>query len=495
MRAFTKPTRFVPMMGMNGIQKRDLSLSTLMDPIVISSAISTVGISSGLIYFTLNRYKVSQADQYLIRTGLGIHDISVSKQGYQWPFQSYRFIHLHPTNYTFDLSAMSSEKLEFILPGSYTIGPKDDPEAIKKYVKLLLSSSATSQSTQVDELVKGILEGETRLQSASMTIDQIFNDRKSFKEILIKNVQEELDQFGLIIYNANIKELQDSKGSEYFSFIRQKKRSEAENKAKVDIADAKKTGDIGAKEREAATRQQVADYESQTVLRENERKQDIEKSMAELAVVQSIAFQKKELAKIEAVNAAKIREAELQKEVEQKRVHFETEKMRASDMSKAQVQAEIHIKQAEGEATALKMKAEAELFAKRQEAEGILALYNAQSLGMQKLIDSFGGNKEALIQYLMLDKGLYEKLAHANADAIQGLQPKISIWSTGSDSASSDDFSKPIANLLRMLPPLLTTINDQTGIKAPAWLADMSNATNNEDLAKAIVSSNSKSKN
>lgn len=480
MRQITRPTRFMPMMGITGInggnsmiQKRDLSFATLVDPVVASTVAASAATLGGLVYFTLERYRVSQADQYLIRTGLGIHDISVSKQGYQWPFQSYRFINLHPTNYTFDLSAMSSEKLEFILPGSYTIGPKDDPEAIKKYAKLLLSSSSTSHTTQVDELVKGILEGETRLQSASMTIDQIFNDRKAFKDILIKNVQEELDQFGLIIYNANIKELQDSKGSEYFSFIRQKKRSEAENRAKIDIAEAKKTGDIGQKEREATTRQQVADYEAQTILRENERKQDIEKSTAELAVVQSIAFQKKELAKIEAVNAAKIREAELQKEVEQKRIHFETEKMRATDMSKTQVSAEMHIKQAEGEATALRMKAEAQLFAKQKEAEGILALYNAQSSGVQNLIDSFGGNKEALIQYLMLDKGLYEKLAHANADALQGLNPKISIWSTGSDSSSSDDFSKPIANLLRMLPPLLTTINDQTGIKPADWLVNL----------------------
>ncbi|MCJ7445913.1 MAG: SPFH domain-containing protein, partial [Methanotrichaceae archaeon] len=470
----------MPMMGipgansMNGmIQKRDLSLSTLMDPVVASTVAASAATVGGLIYFTLERYRVSQADQYLIRTGLGIHDISVSKQGYQWPFQSYRFINLHPTNYTFDLSAMSSEKLEFILPGSYTIGPKDDPEAIMKYAKLLLSSSSTSHTTHVDELVKGILEGETRLQSASMTIEQIFNDRKAFKDILIKNVQEELDQFGLIIYNANIKEMQDSKGSEYFSFIRQKKRSEAENRAKIDIAEAKKTGDIGQKEREATTRQQLADYEAQTILRENERKQDIEKSTAELAVVQSEMFQKKELAKIEAVNASKIREAELQKEVEQKRIFLETEKMRATDMSKTQVSAEMHIKQAEGEATALKVKAEAELFAKRQEAEGILAIFNAQSSGIEKLIDSFGGNREALIQYLMLDKGLYEKLAHANADAIQGLQPKITLWQTTSDSSGESNVAKQFSDIFKMLPPLLTTINDQTGVKPADWLINL----------------------
>ena len=63
----------------------------------------------------------------------------------------------------------------------------------------------------------GVLEGEVRILSAQLTVEQIFNDRKAFKETIISNVQEELELFGLQIYNANIKELQDSPGSEYFS--------------------------------------------------------------------------------------------------------------------------------------------------------------------------------------------------------------------------------------------------------------------------------------
>lgn len=62
-----------------------------------------------------------------------------------------------------------------------------------------------------------MLEGEVRILSAQLTVEQIFNDRKAFKETIITNVQEELELFGLQIYNANIKELQDSPGSEYFS--------------------------------------------------------------------------------------------------------------------------------------------------------------------------------------------------------------------------------------------------------------------------------------
>lgn len=114
-------------------------------------------------------------------------------------------------------------------------------------------------------------------------------------------------------------------------------------------------------------------------------------------------------------------------------------------------------------------------------------MYKAQSEGLQKLISSFGGDTQSLIQYLMLDKGLYEKLATANASAIKGaslpfsicvdrlgLNPKITVWNTTSGDAGAqggNGYADTVANVLKMLPPVLTTIHDQTGIKPGSWLA------------------------
>ena len=322
-----------------------------------------------------------------------------------------------------------------------------------------------------------------------MTIEQIFNDRKVFKDTLIAGVQEELDQFGLKIYNANIKELQDYKGSEYFSFLRQKRRSEAENNAKIDVAEANKKGDIGKKEREAATRQEVAQFEANAVLKENERNQEIAKSMAELDVVKEVARQKTETARIEADNNIKIREAEMQKEVEFKRIAMETEKMRASDLSKTQVEAEKVTKEAEGNANAIKIKADADfyanqkaadarLYSKQKEADGIAAIYNAQSKGVMDLISSFKEDSAALMQYMMLDRGTFEALAKTNATAIQNLKPSINIWQTTSDP-NTESYTKPIADIMKMIPPLVTTINDQTGIKFAEGLVKLPPSSKN----------------
>ena len=74
--------------------------------------------------------------------------------------------------------------------------------------------------------------------------------------------------------------------------------------------------------------------------------------------------------------------------------------------------------------------AEAQLYAREKEAEGIAAVYQAQYAGFLKLKEAFGTD-EMLMKFLMLEKGLFLELANANANAIQGLNPKINIWNTG----------------------------------------------------------------
>ena len=76
-------------------------------------------------------------------------------------------------------------------------------------------------------------------------MEEIFKERQLFKNKVIDNVQAELSQFGLRIYNANVKELQDTAGSEYFKFLSRKAHEGASNQAKVDVANATMIGEIG----------------------------------------------------------------------------------------------------------------------------------------------------------------------------------------------------------------------------------------------------------
>jgi flotillin len=117
-------------------------------------------------------YRISAANQYLIVTGVGIEDVKLCKKGWVWPLQKARYFDITPTNYTLNLQAMSAEKLEFTLPAVFTIGPKDEIGPLKRFAKLLAGND--KEGEQVTDLVKGIIEGETRVIAASMTMEEIF---------------------------------------------------------------------------------------------------------------------------------------------------------------------------------------------------------------------------------------------------------------------------------------------------------------------------------
>ena len=146
--------------------------------------------SSGLIfesYFPEMAYRVAAASEYLVITGLGIKDVKLQKKGWILPGQNCSRFDISPTNYTFDVHAMSSEKLPFILPAVFTIGPKDEPESLLKFGKLM--SSHDKSGNHVVELVKGIVEGETRVLAAGMTMEQIFRGTKEFKAEVFDKVR------------------------------------------------------------------------------------------------------------------------------------------------------------------------------------------------------------------------------------------------------------------------------------------------------------------
>lgn len=130
-------------------------------------------------------YRVANADEYLVKTGFGVGDIKILRKGFLFFGQRLSRISMIPENYTLNLQAMTIEKLQFTLPASFTIGPKDTPEALQKYCKLLAGHGSKTKE-HIGDLVRGIVEGETRVIAAGMTIEEIFKERTMFKDHVMK---------------------------------------------------------------------------------------------------------------------------------------------------------------------------------------------------------------------------------------------------------------------------------------------------------------------
>ena len=135
----------------------------------------------------------------------------LKKKALVYPFQKVTKISITPFDFSMNLQAMTIEKLKFALPAVFTIGPDDKPEALQNYAILLTgeadgsSAAKTSRGAvqvgsgrnHVQDIVKGIIEGETRSIVSTMTMEELFKERKVFKDKVIQSVQSELDQFGL----------------------------------------------------------------------------------------------------------------------------------------------------------------------------------------------------------------------------------------------------------------------------------------------------------
>lgn len=179
-------------------------------------------------------YKISAPDEYLAITGMGIKNVKITKATWVWPLQRCTRFSVQPQDYAMDLLAMTKEKLQFALPVVFTVGPdvnsrganttvvasgededdlarEDRGDALMKYAMLLSQGEDNNKENReekrrhVANIVKGIIEGETRVLVSSMTMEEIFTEREMFKKRIFRNIQSELNQFGLRIWNSNVR--------------------------------------------------------------------------------------------------------------------------------------------------------------------------------------------------------------------------------------------------------------------------------------------------
>jgi len=98
-------------------------------------------------------------------------------------------------------------------------------------------------------------------------VEEIFTERDEFKRRIFRNIKEELAQFGLKIYNANVKELRDAPQSSYFESLSRKAAEGAINQARIDVAEAQRRGNVGEAQRHGEQNREIAKINAETAVR------------------------------------------------------------------------------------------------------------------------------------------------------------------------------------------------------------------------------------
>jgi len=446
------------------------------NPILSSILFGTACTIVGGCAFLSTRYHVCPPTKYLVRTGFGITDMTVSKRGLQWPFQKANLVSMQPTNHSFKLACLSKQYLPFDMPVTYTlkpVDPQDDTPGFHRYCRQM----ADMNEEEFSHTVLGVIHGETRVLAANMDIDAINDDRDQFREQIVQKCALILDSMGLKVVNANIAELserqRDAGQMGYLQARERKKLASAVQQSEIDVAQAQQEGDIGKKIREAQTRQEVSKLETETVRLENEQRETMAASNARLAEAVAESSRRESVAKIEAEAMAHTREQELQIQVEEARRKQHEKSLQASILVQNEVEAqalvvkadgqqEAKVKEATGEAESIKLVAQAradeqrmmldahasgELAMLKAKAEGELAMLNARAKGTGEFVKACNSDPNLIREVLWVQNEIPQELAKQNAAAVQGLNPQI--WNL----ARGDDVGTTISTMLAGLTP------------------------------------------
>ena len=179
------------------------------------------------IIFLASRYKRCPSNKLLIvfgKVGIGQSANCIHGGGALiWPLiQDYGYISLTPMTISIPLQkALSLQNIRINVPSTFTVGISTDPTVMNSAAERLLHLS----QIEIEEMAKEIIFGQLRLTVASLTIEQINQDRESFLESIRKNVSPELNKIGLFLINVNITDITDESG--YIDSIGKKASSEA----------------------------------------------------------------------------------------------------------------------------------------------------------------------------------------------------------------------------------------------------------------------------
>lgn len=439
-----------------------------------------------IVIFFAQRYKRCPPDKVMVvygRTDKGKASRTIhGGAALVWPLiQDYAFLSLNPITINIDLrNALSLQNIRINVPSTFTIGVSTESHIMANAAERLLGL----KQPEIEEMAKEIIFGQLRLTVASLTIEQINQDRDAFLELTRTNVDTELQKIGLYLINVNLVDITDE--SDYIESIGKKAAATAVENARVDVANAERDGAVGAakadrareievaenlaeaekgrKTAEADQRVYVGQQEALAISGENAAKAEVAQSDADLAEAEAAAKQRADVAT-----------AQSQAAIERARYTEEEERLRASDIVREQIQKQQIEIAAEAEAERQRRVA-------RGEADAILARYEAEAAGVQKvlqakaagyegLVSSAGGDAKAAATLLMVEK--IDQMVAAQVEAIRNLKiDSITVWDSGGDGDGSST-SNFISNLVKSLPPL-HDIASNAGVDLPDYLGSMS---------------------
>ena len=435
---------------------------------------ATVLVLVAVTIFFAQRYKRCPPDKVMViygRTDKGRSARTIhGGAALVWPLiQDYAYLPLTPITINIDLrNALSLQNIRINVPSTFTIGISIEEHIMQNAAQRLLGL----KMEDIEQMAEEIILGQLRLTVASMTIEQINQDRDNFLA-------------GLKLINVNIVDITDD--SDYIESIGKKAAATAVENARVDVANAERDGAIGAakadKTREIQVAENVAEASKGRKAAEADQRVYVEgqealavsgENMAQAEIANANADLKE--AEAGAKQRADVATAQSEAAIQRAFAGEEEERLKASEIVRENIQKQqIEIAaeaEAERQRRVARGEADAILSVYEAEAKGVQQVLEAKAKGYQNLVNSAAGDPKAAATLLMVEK--IESMVSAQAEAISNLKiDKVTVWDGGNNDDGSSATSNFVSSLVQSLPPI-HDVAKMAGVDLPDYLGTMS---------------------
>jgi len=391
---------------------------------VTELVLATLAVLVHLALFTAQRYRVAGANEALVISGargskvrdekgdlVTIHDqgvkVVVGAGTFTWPLIN-KVGRLQLTARQVEIglahenAAVTKQGVGVLITGQAMFKIAREPERLRAAAERFIGEP----DSQIETMVKKVLEGSLRSIAGTLTIEELITDRDRFQQAVSEAARGDLEASGIHIDALTITSIRDTKG--YIEQLGEKNLASVQRDAR--IAKASASQEAAVKENEAqriiiqAERdREIARAEAHKVTAKAQAEADQSGPLAQATATKDVIKEQTELAELEAVRREKELLATTVKPAEAERraaiVKAEGTRQAAILAAEAHAQQLQLTGEAEGAANVARGRAAAQVTEMSGAAEGaaILARGQAEARSKELLAEAYRKFDEAAI--------------------------------------------------------------------------------------------------
>ncbi|BET02541.1 Hypothetical proteinB [Nesidiocoris tenuis] len=317
---------------------------------------------------------------------------------------------------------------------------------------------------EIQHIALVTLEGHQRAIMGSMTVEEIYKDRKKFSKQVFEVASSDLVNMGITVVSYTLKDIRDEEG--YLKSLGMARTAEVKRDARVGEAEARK--DARIKEAIAEEQRMASKFINDTEIAQAQRDFELKKAAYDVEVQTKKAEAEMAYELQAAKTRQRIKEEQMQITVVERKQEIavqEQETQRKEKELMAQVrrpaQAEKYrleklaeanryrlIMEAEAEAESIRLRGEAE-------AASILAKAKAEAEQMSKKAEAFREYRQAAIVDMLLD-ALPKMTAEVAAPLSQ--TKKITMVSSGAGEVGAAKITGEVLDIVTKVPEMVKNV-------------------------------------